>query len=71
MLCLGGSVLRLDQSILTDRGTGAVSLRPDLANLAQGQPVLGGETWHFQYWFRDLNPAQTSNTSAALRVSFQ
>lgn len=71
ILCLGGSVLRIDQTVLTDRGTGAVSLRPDLGDLADGNPVVAGDTWHFQLWFRESSPFSSSNTSAALSVTFQ
>lgn len=71
VLCVGGSILRRDQSILTDRGTGTVSDRIDLTDIAQGQAAVAGETWTFQYWFRDLNPQVTSNTSSSLRISFR
>ena len=33
-------------------------------------PGVIGETWNFQYWFRDANPQTTSNTSPAVAVEF-
>ena len=70
VLCLGGNVLRFSRSVLDDRGVGVVSFRPRLDAFPQGQAVLRGETWLFQYWFRDANPQSTSNTSSALSLTF-
>ncbi len=71
LLCLGGNVLRFSNTVLDDRGIGIVSFRPRLDSFPQGGAVLAGETWFFQYWFRDANPQVTSNTSSALAVTFQ
>ncbi len=71
LLCLGGSILRFSNTVLNDRGTGVVSFRPRLDAFPQGGVVLAGETWLFQYWFRDANPQATSNTSSALSITFQ
>jgi hypothetical protein len=30
-----------------------------------------GDTWYFQFWYRDANPVPTSNFSGAERVVFQ
>ena len=35
------------------------------------QPISAGETWKFQFWFRDANPHVTSNTSDGLSIPFQ
>ena len=32
--------------------------------------ILPGETWYFQAWFRDKNPAATSNFSDAIAIAF-
>ena len=71
LLCLGGNILRFSNTVLDDRGVGVVSSRPDLSAFPQGNMVMAGETWNFQYWFRDANPQSTSNTSSALSVVFQ
>ena len=33
--------------------------------------VQPGQTYHFQVWYRDLNPGATSNFSPGLSVTFQ
>ena len=70
LLCLGGSVLRLSNYVLDDRGTGVVSFAAPLSNMPQGNVVLAGESWAFQYWFRDANPGLTSNTSSNVVMTF-
>ncbi|QDV04740.1 hypothetical protein Poly30_02330 [Planctomycetes bacterium Poly30] len=69
LLCLGGNVLRFSASVLDDRGTGVVSFHPRLGAFPQGTVAMAGETWLFQYWFRDANPGATSNTSGAVSVT--
>ncbi|MEM8710545.1 MAG: right-handed parallel beta-helix repeat-containing protein [Planctomycetota bacterium] len=71
LLCLGGAVRRLSNDVLTTRGTGVVAYRPQLGSVAPGFSIGAGETWFFQYWFRDANPGPTSNTSSAVRIDFQ
>ncbi|MEL6713409.1 MAG: hypothetical protein AAFP86_06530, partial [Planctomycetota bacterium] len=72
VLCLGTSgLLRIDDDVLIDRGLGAIAYRPDLGDLEDGNAVLPGATWHFQYWFRDLTPTGTSNTSSSVAVTFR
>ncbi len=34
------------------------------------QAVLPGETWNFQAWYRDHNPALTSNFTDGLSITF-
>lgn len=69
-LCLGGTILRFGPDLLDDRGTGVVSYRPRLASFPQGNVVLPGDSWSFQYWHRDANPGPTSNLSSVVRVGF-
>lgn len=33
--------------------------------------VTAGETWHFQVWYRDLNPGPTSNFTSSATVAFE
>ena len=39
--------------------------------LSPAVPVLPGETWCFQGWYRDNNPTPTSNFSDAIFMVFQ
>lgn len=75
VLCLGGSIGRLvgPGQVVNSGPAGVFSLTLDLAQ--QPTPtgfvsVLGGETWFFQAWHRDVNVAVTSNFTAALQVDF-
>ncbi|MCP3919052.1 MAG: hypothetical protein GY711_26210 [bacterium] len=70
VLCLGAPVVRFAGSVLDSGPSGQVAFQPDLSQLPGGTTVQAGETWSFQYWFRDANPGVTSNTSNALRVPF-
>ncbi|MCP3917516.1 MAG: hypothetical protein GY711_18380 [bacterium] len=42
----------------------------DVEALPQGLVFQPGETWNFQCWFRDANPAPTSNTSDGLSITW-
>ena len=62
MLCLSGSIFRL-QPALNSGSTGAVS-RSVPAQLA-------GQTWNYQYWFRDIPAGGAgTNLSDGLQVTF-
>ena len=63
-LCLGGSVVRFVQQVASSGEAGVISVH---ANLAY-PPILAGETWNFQGWFRD---GGTSNFTEAVSASFQ
>jgi hypothetical protein len=69
-LCLGAPQIRFAKNVLNSGATGNVSLQLDLNNLPQNTVVLPGETWYFQYWYRDVYPGATSNTSNGLSVTF-
>ena len=71
-LCLGGSILRYGNFILSSGGAGTFSLVLDLNTLPNGQgAVQAGETWNYTAWFRDNNPAATSNFTDGLSILFQ
>jgi len=73
-LCLGGSIGRYSALAQNSGSTGVVALAIDLGALQTPTgPVAGaaGETWNFQYWFRDANPTTTSNFSDAVAVTWQ
>lgn len=70
-LCLGGSLARINPSALQASSTGVMPFRINTNGLPQGSglvPVLPGQTWRFQAWFRD---GATSNLSDAIAVLFR
>ncbi|MCP3914921.1 MAG: VCBS repeat-containing protein [bacterium] len=72
-LCLGGAIGRYVGSLQSSGAEGELRTTLDLPNTpSPGGPVAipPGETRYFQAWFRDVNPAPTSNFSSAVRVDF-
>ncbi|MEM6675504.1 MAG: hypothetical protein AAF726_21825 [Planctomycetota bacterium] len=75
VLCLGGPIGRFNRpgEIVVADTRGAVRLPIDLTDLpgpSGSLAVQPGDTWHFQYWYRDANPGSTSNTSPGLQIAF-
>ncbi len=69
-LCLGGQVFRTGdaQTVIT---SGPLLIPIDIHGAIDPWPVVSGETWNFQVWFRDLAAGVvTSNMSDGLSVSF-
>ncbi len=74
-LCLIGDIGR-HLSLLGNTGTsGQLEGVLDLTQLPRptGGPaaVMAGETWNFQCWYRDANPAATSNFTQGLEITFE
>ncbi|MEZ6015924.1 MAG: sulfatase-like hydrolase/transferase [Planctomycetota bacterium] len=74
-LCLGGSIGRYTgPGQVTSAGpAGRFTLQIDLARMPSPNGPLAaqpGETWSFQAWHRDANPAPTSNFTAGSSVTF-
>jgi len=71
-LCLAGQIGRYKNDVLSSGPLGSFSMQVDLALLPApiNQPVLPGDTWNFQAWFRDKNPTPTSNFTDGLEVTF-
>ena len=76
-LCLGGSIGRFAARPFTTFAGGWVGgeayVTVDLTAMPQPGgmiPVLPGDTWHFQMWFRDSNPGPTSNFTSAMALEF-
>ncbi len=74
-LCLGGAVGRYSRAgEVQDSGAfGAIGLTIDLTDSpgAMGPfAILAGQSYFFQAWYRDVNPAATSNFSDAVGVDF-
>ncbi|MFT7074394.1 MAG: hypothetical protein ACJA0P_000393 [Planctomycetota bacterium] len=76
-LCLSGNVGRYvgPGEIQQAGASGTISLAIDLTRIPQPNgfvPVVAGETWNFQAWFRDTDSSgsPTSNFTDGLAVSF-
>lgn len=76
-LCLGGSIGRFNRAAFNEvqnsGASGQFSLVIDLTNMptAMGPVALvPGDTRTFQCWYRDANPAVTSNFSGAVEITF-
>lgn len=73
-LCVGGMIGRYrGPGQVTNAGmTGSAMVTIDLGALPPplSGGIAGGETWYFQNFYRDLNPAATANLSDALAVTF-
>ena len=70
-LCLGEPCFRFDTSVMNSGPLGEVALFPGTSTpLPGGQAFAAGERWNFQYWYRDVNPGSTSNTSGSIGVLF-
>ncbi|MEM8712448.1 MAG: hypothetical protein AAGG01_15960, partial [Planctomycetota bacterium] len=73
-LCISGDVARFSLLVQSTGQTGAINAAIDLENVPTNpnQPVLAGQTWNFQAWFRDSSGGQaTSNFTDGLTVNFQ
>ena len=67
-LCVSGKIFRLPVAQADAAGTAAYRL--DFAALPPGGQMAPGETWNFQWWYRDPGIGATFNFSDALRVSW-
>ncbi|MCP3918077.1 MAG: PQQ-dependent sugar dehydrogenase [bacterium] len=67
-LCLGTPIVRFAGDVQNSGATGSVSFQPDFGNLPNGTTLEVGDSWNFQYWYRDQNPGITSNTTAGVEV---
>lgn len=69
-LCVGGSIIRLNNFLQNSGPAGTASLAVPFGSIP-GTTVDIGETWYFQAWFRDVNGGMaTSNTTDGLQVTF-
>ncbi|MEM1450020.1 MAG: hypothetical protein AAGI22_12965 [Planctomycetota bacterium] len=71
-LCLSGSIGRFIGQTMSTGTAGYLRATVDtsLLPLSPNRPVLAGETWTFQGWYRDDNPTPTSNFTSAVSVMF-
>ena len=74
-LCLGGAIARFSQAgqygVASADGSYELSVDTQDIPFAPGVPILAGQTWHFQMWYRDLNPMPTTNLTSAVEVQFE
>ncbi len=75
-LCLAGPIGRHGASIGSSNASGQITYQVDLQSMPSPAPpfqtaVVPGETWHFQWWFRDTNPPFSANLSNGLSILFQ
>ncbi len=73
-LCLGGSIGRLAMQIRSTSAVGYFDIEVDTTAVPQANgtlPILMGQTWNWQAWFRDNVAGQTtSNFTDAVSVTF-
>ena len=71
-LCLGGQIARYAKDVKSSGVSGEFSLQVDLDKIPPpiNAPVLPGETWNWQVWYRDNNPGQTSNFTDGISIVF-
>ena len=74
ILCVSGNAGRYIDQLFSSGSSGTGSIVLDLPNTPQATgpvSVMAGETWNFQCWHRDSNPAPTSNFSQGVSILFQ
>lgn len=76
-LCVGGNVGRFNRAafgeIQNSGPSGEFSLTIDLSNMPTptgAEALVPGDTRTFQCWYRDANPAATSNFSDGVEITF-
>jgi len=71
-VCMSGNIARFQAQVQNSGPGGTFAIDVDLTNVptVPREPVLGGQTWYFQCWYRDNNPGSTSNFTDGLAISF-
>ena len=69
-LCLGQPLGRFGALIQSSGPAGILNIPVDLTNIPLLGAVLVGDTFHFQCWYRDVDPTSTSNFSDAVSLLF-
>ena len=69
-LCLGGRIARFRKLVQSSGAAGTFAIEVDLAGLPYNPPVpvVPGDAWSFQAWFRDAGG--TSNFTHGLEIEF-
>jgi len=69
-LCLAQPLGRFAAQIQNSGATGQISIPVDVTNVPLLGPIISGETWRFQAWYRDTNPTSTSNFTDGIEIDF-
>lgn len=70
-LCLGGTIARLVPTLHGADAGGVWDAALDLTQVpTPGGPIVAGDSWYFQVWFRDANPTPGSNFTGGVGVNF-
>lgn len=71
-LCITGNIGRYNAQVAQITG-GELSISINLQSMPVNPnvAVVAGDTWHFTLWYRDQNPAATSNFTDATSITFQ
>jgi len=69
-LCLGSPLGRFAAQMQNSGPQGVISIVADISNVPLLGPVMAGDTFNFQCWFRDVNPGSTSNFTDAVSIQF-
>lgn len=72
-LCLAAPFALYQADVASTGPLGRMELALDLTAIPTNPPapVMPGETWSFQAWFRDRNPGSTTNFTDGVAVTFQ
>ena len=72
-LCIGSPIGRFKDQIANSGASGSITASVDTLALPTTplSTIVGGETWHFQAWYRDNNPTPVSNFTDAVAVGFR
>ena len=72
-LCLSGNLARFNQQIAFPDADGVAEVHVDMTQIPHTPvaAIQAGQTWHFQYWYRDSVGGPTSNFSSAVGVTFR
>ena len=69
-LCIGGPFARVGVAIADSNGKLALNVDTSAVAMNPSVPILPGEQWFFQLWYRDHHMGSTSNLSNGVRVDF-
>ena len=71
-LCIGGKLGRFVKQVASTGATGSLSItvNTNAPPTWRSSPLLPGQTWNFQVWFKDQNPGATSNFTDGVSVTF-
>lgn len=69
VMCVAAPVFRLPPAGMTN-GANQASRALDFLSAGNENQIMSGQTWHFQYWYRDVGQGADFNTSDGLSITF-